>query len=379
MWRFYLYASLLSHFVARCSGFAIVASGFDGVFARHHRTSTTCLCEAADRTVDSPAPVLNGKRVLPFKVLTAGLAGHQVAAVYAVLDSTYRRNTDGWEAVVHVGCSQDLASSLQAHVDKHGANSVAHLRALSFSFPQPNAMQDVAQQWRQLAVEAGANLHPEWGDDVLDYLYDEDDDDDDDEDWSMEMTSQAMASVPPPPAAADIVSPFEDGAPEKAAGTSDGPLTFTREAVDQVLDEVRPYLIADGGNVAVQRVDEATGNVYLKLEGACGSCASSTVTMQMGIERVLKENFGDQLGQVLQVEDDPESKPTELSWEAVESEVNRLKPAITAMGGVCQIVGVDPIGVVELKFRGSNKVQQGLELALRDVPLVKHVKFTSID
>ncbi|OEU15395.1 nitrogen-fixing NifU-like protein, partial [Fragilariopsis cylindrus CCMP1102] len=73
------------------------------------------------------------------------------------------------------------------------------------------------------------------------------------------------------------------------------------ENVDSVLDEIRPYLISDGGNVSVERVDEETKNVYLVLEGACGSCPSSTVTMQMGIERVLKENFVD-LGEVLQVE-----------------------------------------------------------------------------
>lgn len=43
-------------------------------------------------------------------------------------------------------------------------------------------------------------------------------------------------------------------------------------------------------------------NVYLVLEGACGSCASSTVTMKMGIERVLREKFGDVLGEVVQVD-----------------------------------------------------------------------------
>jgi hypothetical protein len=40
-----------------------------------------------------------------------------------------------------------------------------------------------------------------------------------------------------------------------------------------------------------------------------------------------------------------------------------------------EIVSVDPIGEVVLKFRGANRVQQGLELALMDVPFVKHVTF----
>lgn len=39
----------------------------------------------------SNAPVLNGKRVLPFKVLMAGLKGHKVAGVYALMNSEYKR------------------------------------------------------------------------------------------------------------------------------------------------------------------------------------------------------------------------------------------------------------------------------------------------
>jgi Fe-S cluster biogenesis protein NfuA len=163
-----------------------------------------------------------------------------------------------------------------------------------------------------------------------------------------------------------------------AAAGGDAPrrrlLPLTAENVDRVLNEVRPYLIADGGDVSVERVDEDGSAVYLKLEGACGSCASSTVTMQMGIERVLRENFPD-IREIRQVEGD-DAKPTELTWQAVEDEVNRLVPAIIAMGGVVELVSVDPAtGVVELYFRGANKVQQGLELALLDVPFVNKVNF----
>ncbi|XP_043816491.1 nifU-like protein 2, chloroplastic isoform X2 [Manihot esculenta] len=66
-------------------------------------------------------------------------------------------------------------------------------------------------------------------------------------------------------------------------------LPLTAENVESVLDEVRPYLIADGGNVALHEID---GNVVrLKLQGACGSCPSSVVTMKMGIERRLMEKI----------------------------------------------------------------------------------------
>ena len=57
-----------------------------------------------------------------------------------------------------------------------------------------------------------------------------------------------------------------------------GGLDFTVENVDKVLNEVRPYLIADGGNVGVVGIDEETRDVKLTLQGACGSCPSSTVS-----------------------------------------------------------------------------------------------------
>lgn len=48
----------------------------------------------ASSTDDAPvakAPTLNGKAVLPVKAVSAGLKGHRVAAVYAVLNSGYKR------------------------------------------------------------------------------------------------------------------------------------------------------------------------------------------------------------------------------------------------------------------------------------------------
>ncbi|KAG7984087.1 hypothetical protein I3843_04G139400 [Carya illinoinensis] len=66
-------------------------------------------------------------------------------------------------------------------------------------------------------------------------------------------------------------------------------LPLTAENVESVLDEIRPYLIADGGNVALHEID---GNVVrLKLQGACGSCPSSVMTMKMGIECRLMEKI----------------------------------------------------------------------------------------
>jgi Fe-S cluster biogenesis protein NfuA len=66
-------------------------------------------------------------------------------------------------------------------------------------------------------------------------------------------------------------------------------LPLTTGNVESVLDEVRPYLIADGGDVALHEIN---GNVVrLKLQGACGSCPSSVTTMKMSIQRRLMENI----------------------------------------------------------------------------------------
>jgi Fe-S cluster biogenesis protein NfuA len=68
-------------------------------------------------------------------------------------------------------------------------------------------------------------------------------------------------------------------------------LPLTVENVETVLNELRPYLMSDGGNVELVEVDGPI--VRLRLQGACGSCPSSTMTLRMGIERRLREMIPD--------------------------------------------------------------------------------------
>jgi Fe-S cluster biogenesis protein NfuA len=75
-------------------------------------------------------------------------------------------------------------------------------------------------------------------------------------------------------------------------------LTLTSENVENVLDELRPYLLADGGNVELVEIEGPT--VKLRLQGACGTCPSSAMTLRMGIERKLREMIPD-IGEVEQV------------------------------------------------------------------------------
>ncbi len=59
--------------------------------------------------------------------------------------------------------------------------------------------------------------------------------------------------------------------------------------VERALETIRPYLIADGGNVAIEEIT-ADKVVRVKLLGNCGSCKMSFMTMKAGIEQtIMKE------------------------------------------------------------------------------------------
>ena len=76
------------------------------------------------------------------------------------------------------------------------------------------------------------------------------------------------------------------------------PHALTLENVERTLDALRPYLMADGGNVEVVEIDGPI--VKVRLQGACGSCPSSTMTLKMGIERKLREAIPE-VAEVVQV------------------------------------------------------------------------------
>ena len=80
---------------------------------------------------------------------------------------------------------------------------------------------------------------------------------------------------------------------------ADTKLALTEENVQKVLEELRPYLMADGGNVDLVEIEGPI--VKLQLQGACGSCPSSAMTLKMGIERRLRE-FIPEIAEVEQVE-----------------------------------------------------------------------------
>ncbi|KAI4967854.1 hypothetical protein ZWY2020_013982 [Hordeum vulgare] len=91
-------------------------------------------------------------------------------------------------------------------------------------------------------------------------------------------------------------------------------LPLTAENVELVLDEVRPYLMADGGNVVLHEID---GNVVrLKLQGACGSCPASKIPEIVAVEPIADEETG-----------------LELNEENIEKVLDEIRPYLSGTGG----------------------------------------------
>jgi Fe-S cluster biogenesis protein NfuA len=62
-----------------------------------------------------------------------------------------------------------------------------------------------------------------------------------------------------------------------------------RAQVEQTIEVIRPALQADGGDIVLRDVDEATGIVSVTLVGACVTCPASTQTLKAGIERIMRD------------------------------------------------------------------------------------------
>lgn len=124
-------------------------------------------------------------------------------------------------------------------------------------------------------------------------------------------------------------------------------LPLTSENVETVLDEIRPYLMADGGNVALHEID---GNVVrLKLQGACGSCPSSVMTMKMGIERRLMEK----IPEIVAVEPiADEETGLELNEENIEKVLEEIRPYLVgSAGGSLEFVAIEE-PIVKIRISG---------------------------
>ncbi|KAL5141093.1 NifU-like protein 3, chloroplastic [Glycine soja] len=151
-------------------------------------------------------------------------------------------------------------------------------------------------------------------------------------------------------------------------------LPLTEENVEKVLDEVRPGLMADGGNVALHEIDGLV--VVLKLQGACGSCPSSAMTLKMGIETRLR----DKIPEILEVEQIMDTETgLELTEENVENVLSEIRPYLVGTGGgILELVQIKDYTVkVRLSgpAAGVTTVRVALTQKLRDkIPAIAAVQ-----
>ncbi|KAF3329894.1 nifU-like protein 3 [Carex littledalei] len=124
-------------------------------------------------------------------------------------------------------------------------------------------------------------------------------------------------------------------------------LPLTEENVETVLDEVRPSLMADGGNVALHEIDGLV--VVLKLQGACGSCPSSTMTLKMGIETRLRDKIPE-IEAVEQIADTETG--LDLNAENVDKVLDEIRPYLSGTGGgTLELVQINGY-VVQVRITG---------------------------
>jgi len=149
----------------------------------------------------------------------------------------------------------------------------------------------------------------------------------------------------------EIISPFDNNSEDGSDGSvstatftplpsDDEPLDLTWENVDLVLEEMRPYLIQDGGNVAISEIDGPI--VRLELQGACGTCPSSTQTMKMGLERKLLERIPE-IQEVIQAM--PESP--DLNDEQINIVLDSVRPFLQVAGGTIDVDSITGEGGIQ--------------------------------
>jgi Fe/S biogenesis protein NfuA len=66
-------------------------------------------------------------------------------------------------------------------------------------------------------------------------------------------------------------------------------------------DEINPFVATHGGHIEL--VDYVDKNVYLEMQGGCQGCSASSATLKQGVERLLREAFGEDVHQIIDVTD----------------------------------------------------------------------------
>lgn len=331
----------------------------------------------------------DGESRIDFEEALQLLDGPRTSGVYRVIDCN--------GAVSYVGMSRDIALSLRSHHMQHGAKLVSAVHIRTFAFPQRARLERVRDEWlsnlttlpigntngwtaaasaskaamseeRRAQFEstkrklrqamADADLYREnnetLNEEHMRSAVEEND-------WSAEIERQTSAT---------IVSPFAKAtAGQRTDSTTT--LALTESNIEHILDDVRPLLQADGGDV--EYIGVTDGVIAVRLVGACGTCSAASTTLSQGIERALRAAFGDAMVALKEVGKD--SAPS-LSVATVDAVLDtEVRGAMAVLGGSVRVVEASD-GTVKLRVNGGDNLRYGVELVVREkVAGVRHVAF----
>ena len=71
--------------------------------------------------------------------------------------------------------------------------------------------------------------------------------------------------------------------------------------VEKALDEIRPFLQSDGGDISLLSIEENDTLVKVQLQGACVGCSVNQMTLRSGVEMTIKK-YAPQIEQVVNIE-----------------------------------------------------------------------------
>ena len=339
----------------------------------------------------------DGEEVVSTAAWIEAREGETSAGVYGLYDTS--------EKLQYVGYTQDVVDTVQRHLDAVGNERANKVRVAVFANKSMATRANLrAEADRWIGEWVGAN----GGEDSAvppgnQAMYAADWTLQPPEVWEDAAPAAAVkgAGVGAPSVGPDgkVVSPFAAsaaGGDQTAAGVAGAAATgeeeeeeeepldpnrellpLTMENVDEALNEVRPYLIADGGNVDVVGIED--GIVAVRMNGACGSCSSSTATLKGGIEKHLVKVFGGEaVKEVVNLDSSEPGGALSLSKDAVVAHMDKLSGAIHNYGGAVEVLGVED-GIVSLEFSGPVALAQSIASSIKGkFPLVKECKIKQV-
>lgn len=108
---------------------------------------------------------------------------------------------------------------------------------------------------------------------------------------------------------------------EREVESSEDDLEIVSMIKELIETRIRPAIQDDGGDIEFKGFDEETGNVFLKLQGACKTCSSSEDTLKNGIEQMMK-HYIDGVQEVIQILD-PEEEIALKEFDRLEQKIKQ--------------------------------------------------------